>query len=83
MFFLVLQSMNIPVSVHYLNVASLLDCLLTSLLLTVGQNSSTTVKRGKNYCHISDFSLFLMLMYRSIWYDENIDEHTNINEHTN
>ena len=73
MSFLILQNINIPVSVHYLNVASLLGCFLPSLLLTVGQmltvgqNSGTTVKRGKSYCHISDFR-FLMFVYRNIWH---------------
>ena len=37
MSFLILQNINIPVSVHYLNVASLLGCFLPSFLLTVGQ----------------------------------------------
>ena len=35
---------------------------LTSLLLTAGQNSGTTVKRGKSYCHISDF-----ISYVCVW----------------
>ena len=61
MSFLILQNINIPVSVLYLNVAPLLGCFLPSLLLTVGQmltvgqNSGTTVKRGKSHCYISDF----------------------------
>ena len=37
MSFLILQNINIPVSVHYLNVTSLLGCFVPSLLLTVGQ----------------------------------------------